>query len=409
MPNKSIVDRCHINTNRDSDTFVGVECNGNDYTIHFPLGFEFSVDEPKLRKEILLMLNSIARTTQKRMSSVSKSDGIPKEEGFPLQACIFLIANYMERGYYKEKDVQYRVSNQGKINWGRTIKTQKPYVQGTDAYYLKFVTRKNPVNENELITLIHEYCVYDSFQKIGWLFTSAMPAKPRIKLNKKLFSTVIKDKLQQTFNDDSRTLFVNMLALVEWLGDPDVPLQFKYGTNRYEYVWESMIDQLYGIKGKEFYFPKTTWILPKKKHDNAVLEPDSIMLIDGQRNKVFVLDAKYYKFGATGNPNDLPESTSINKQITYGEYIASHQKFKEKHGDDITIFNAFLMPFAARDAEETIQHIGEAVSEWKPDRRTYERIQGILIDVKFLMTAFTCRDTDELLRLADIIEKACVE
>lgn len=51
-------------------------------------------------------------------------------------------------------------------------------------HYLNFVTRKNPVSENELITLIHEYCVYESFLKLGWLFTSSMPSKPRIRFNR---------------------------------------------------------------------------------------------------------------------------------------------------------------------------------------------------------------------------------
>lgn len=57
----------------------------------------------------------------------------------------------------------------GKINWNRTIKTQKSYVQGTDVFYLDFVTKNDRVKENELITLIHEYCVYESFEQMGWL------------------------------------------------------------------------------------------------------------------------------------------------------------------------------------------------------------------------------------------------
>lgn len=99
-----------------------------------------------------------------------------------------------------------------------------------------------------------------------------------------------------------------------------------------------MIDKVFGIPEKVEYFPKTTWNLENgKKYDNAFLEPDSIMLHDG---KVYVLDAKYYKYGWSGAPGHLPESTSINKQITYGEYIAKSEKFL-KEGQHPTVYNAF--------------------------------------------------------------------
>ena len=36
-----------------------------------------------------------------------------------------------------------------------------------------------------------------------------------------------------------------------------------------------------------------------------------------------------------GKAWDLPESTSINKQITYGEYVANEEKFKKRVKDII--------------------------------------------------------------------------
>ena len=118
---------------------------------------------------------------------------------------IAVIYDYYSRGYYIEREVNYVVSKRGKINWNRTIKTQKPYVQDGNIYYLDFVTKKNQINENELITLIHEYLVYESFAKIGWLFTKAMPKKPRLKYNEKLFRTVLRDKIAKTFNDKTES------------------------------------------------------------------------------------------------------------------------------------------------------------------------------------------------------------
>lgn len=404
MPSNSLKDRCHINTNYDTDTFVGIKCENGEFTINFPLGFSLSDDEKALRKEILLMLNTISSATKQMESKVQKSNVIYPEEGFPFPAYMYILSDYFSRGLYKEREQHFQVSRKGKIDWNRTIKTQKPYVQGVNAFYLDFVTRKSSAKENELITLIHEYCVFDSMRKIGWLFTSAEPAKPRIKLNTKLFKTVIKDKLSSTFNDRNRVLFANMLAVIEYLQDEDAPTDYKCGTNRFEYVWEAIIDKVFGIEGKDKYFPKTTWNLSAGSYNNASLEPDTIMVFGGN---VYVLDAKYYKFGATKHPWDLPESTSINKQITYGEYIAEEEKFKKIHGNNYKTYNAFLMPFSMAQwtLDSPILTIGTATSDWKSNQKEYETIVGILIDVKHLMQISVHENEEEMRMLAEMIQK----
>lgn len=404
MPEYSLRERCKINTNIDADTFVGIICDKGEFSVHFPLGFDVADDEKGLRKDILLMLNTISATIGRKDSQVAGKSRSFEEGGFPFQSYLFLISDYIERGYYKEKETRYTVSTKGKINWSRTIKTQKPFIQGNEAYYLKFVTRRNPLSENELITLIHEYCVYDSFKKAGWLFTDFIPEQPYIKYNKKMFRSVVLEKAKATFNDKNKQLFSHMLAVIDEMQDPNVEMSFKYGTYRFEYVWEALIDSVYGIPDKSVYFPKTTWKVGNKQYSNANLEPDSIMLWNGN---IYVLDAKYYKYGASKKLSDLPESTSINKQITYGEYIAKNKKFKALHGDDFIVYNAFLMPFNASQWEDQngIYHIGEALSNWKSNGRPYERIQGILLDIKQLMEKRFRSDSIEIEKLSKSISE----
>ena len=188
-------------------------------------------------------------------------------------------------------------------------------------------TRKNQVNENELISLIHEYCVYESFSKVGWLFTTTLPKKPRIKRNIRLFKSILITKISNTFNDRNRKLFQDMLAVILYNGEENSEKNYRYGTYRFEYVWEALINKVYGIKEKREYFPNTYWSIDGVQYENACLEPDTIMIWNGN---VYVLDAKYYKYGVTRRMTDLPESTSINKQITYGEFIAEQECFKKK-------------------------------------------------------------------------------
>lgn len=407
MASNTLFDRCRVNTNIENDVFVGIQKKDDYYEVDFPLGYHLSSDEKGLRKDILSLMNVLARYTDKRESELY--DGIKKDDssGIPIQAYLFLIKDYFERGYYKERETLYKVAKKGKIDWSKTIKTQKPVMQDNEAFYLDFVVKKNTINEDELITLVHKYCVYESFDKFGWLFTSFVPAKPRTGLTIKMMISVVNNKLQNTFKDQSKQLFKNMLAVLKRLDD-DSQTEFKYGTYRFEYVWEKMIDKVFGISEKSDYFPKTTWnLLEDKKYDNASLEPDSIMIYN---DKVFVLDAKYYKYGWSGAAGHLPESTSINKQITYGEYIAEADKFI-KNGEHPVVYNAFLMPYDAKGKRfptgEPIHFIGTATSDWKTGNQKYENVVGVLMDVKYLMEIDNRLDESEIMKLAMLIEEKC--
>jgi hypothetical protein len=457
MSGYGIRDKCRVNTNRDADAFVGILCENGDIRINFPLGFRISEDEKELRKEILLLIHTIGATTARRDSEILKSDRVYNQTAFPIQSYMHVISDYYARGYYKEREIKHAAAKRGKIDWNRTIKTRKPYVgyatnagacagsvadaahakclkeEGSEmsglercenptVFYLDFVTRKSMIKENELITLIHKYCVHESFEKIGWLFTGAMPAKPEIQYNGRLFKRIVRDKLQSTFNDRNKVLFRNMLAILEYEGNPDGGRDYRYGTWRFEYVWEALIDRVYGIEEKSVYFPKTRWKIQNTEYVNSHLEPDTVMICFGD---VYILDAKYYKYGATGRPLDLPQSASINKQITYGEYVATLEKFKELHGERFKVYNAFLMPFAAEDETCPVVKIGEARADWKSGNHTltdsksppapqghalkdalgytYEAVHGILVDVKHLMKIGTREDEEEIERLAGMI------
>lgn len=400
MMEDSIKEKCRINTNRDADVFVGIKCESGDVSIHFPLGFRLAKDEDGLRKDILLLIRTIAATTAKKESEVLGEEKIHHDTAFPIQAYMYLITDYLNRGIYKERETGYGIGKKGKIDWNRTVKTQRPYVQDCSPFYLEFSVRKNSIKENELITLIHEYCVYESFAKIGWLFTGSMPAKPRLTYNQKLFRQTIKEKLRRTFNDRNKILFQNMAAVINYLGNKDGQKNYKYGTYHFEYVWEALIDKAYGIYGKEEYFPKSGWYIDGKVYGNACLKPDTIMLYGGD---VYVLDAKYYKYGVTKRISDLPGTSSVNKQITYGEYIAKQDRFRKLHGDGFGIYNAFLMPYDSGGNGGAMVRIGEACGDWKGNQNTYERVQGILVDMKYLMKTGAMAAEAEIARMAEVI------
>ena len=49
--------------------------------------------------------------------------------------------------------------------------------------------------------------------------------------------------------------------------------------------------------------------------------------------------------------------------------------------------------------------IGEAYGEWKSNKKSYEKVQGILIDVKHLMKISTRQNLDEIISLANKIQQ----
>ena len=119
--------------------------------------------------------------------------------------------------------------------------------------------------------------------------------------------------------------------------------------------------------------------------------------------KYYILDAKCYKYGWTGIPNHLPNASSINKQITYGEYL---EKYKDV--DTNSLFNAFIMPYNMTKNHfkltSVVGNIGEAVGDWRYNKKYYERIQGIVMDTRHLMYHYSGKPIKEKIALAESIE-----
>lgn len=414
MAEAGIRDRCRVTVSESEDSFVGIRCGKDGVSVQFPLGFRISAEDRELRRDIMLLLSAIGAAAGKRESRLPGPAGSYNVTAFPVQAYMAILQDFFARGYYRERETVYGAGKQGKIHWGRTIRNKKAYVQEGRLFYLDFVTKKSTVNEDALITLIHEYCVYESFSGIGWLFTEKLPPRPRMAYNERLFRRVLTDKLARSFNDRNRRLFRDMLAVVEYQGDGEAPQQFRYGTYRFEYVWEALIDRAWGVDHKKDFFPRTEWRIEGESGGSLCLEPDTILL---HRKEIYVLDAKYYRYGITKNKGDLPGAASVSKQIIYGEYVAEHvvrqEWFQARYGEGFQVYNAFLMPYQAEEADgsRTFARAGEAVGLWKANDRPYERVQGILVDTKSLMRMAVRQDRNESDsdRLAECIREGIIK
>ena len=441
---------CSCESKANSETeFVGIRCEKSkeggvlDRSIIFPLGY-FKDDsalrelpEEELRECVVNLFTVLSDPSlQEQIHQDSSISTFAEEHGeseFPMVSYLNVIRNFLDFGYLDEKEILYKKGANGKINWGRTIKAVQPVIteDAQNLVYLDFIARKVSYNEDTLITQVHKFCVHDALVKLGFLFGIDPSEEPLLDFDYDLFCNAIHSKLAKTFNDRDLRLLADLARIVEYLTghkteDGKTANEFYFGVNTFAPVWEGMVDRIFGKlpqgTAKDKFNPHCEWDLSSGARGyenlNYAMRPDTIMW-DEECNRLYVLDAKYYKFGMTGSASDLPSSGSICKQIAYAEYVETH--WKEILGVDSIatpsaslqndtlpkpIYNAFLLPYCfdadnsqlpPDDGFETrpckMRFIGFCHGNWKNldarpgevDYRPYHRIAGILLDVRSVM------------------------
>lgn len=430
--NVSLSDLCvyfDAENSRDEETglvdkFVGLRFVDGKLSIHFPVGYTKpeNADDKQIRLDILNLISvlssfgtpeSLLHQTDIRIKSTQVT--------FPIHAYLFVINDFLNHGYYKPKEQIYKRASSGKISWSRTIKQVRPQIANENAVYLEFITHRTNHNEAELITLIHKFCVHESFCKLGFLFSSFVPAKPPITFNKNFFTSILQAKIAHTFNESELLLFKNMLDIILYLDSSADKENFIFGTNNFHHIWEQLVDSVYGEKDKEKFYPKVYWHLNGSKADFSFgnsekrnsLRPDTIMIQNRGKpeQKIFVLDSKYYQYGATKNPNHLPDSASVVKQLAYAEYI-DNTEIRSKLPEDVrffiksgNIYNAFIMP-ADNESPENIGFVSADYAlpqDSEQAEKPYHQIYGILLDIRTLMHSHRPHNIQAIAELAQKI------
>lgn len=390
------------------DDFVGLHFIDNKPEVVFPRGYSISTDDDDVRRDILSLLSAIQKYSGQCKGNKNTMENGDNTLDFPILSYQYIILDFLQNGYYTEKEVRYVEAPKGKINWKRTIQMEKPHLDGDNIVYLNFIVKTNQIKHDHLLTLIHEYCVYESFRRLGWLYvtSSVLPQKPRLPLNKTLFLSVLNSEISQTFNDNKKRLLKSMINIItEASESSDDKTKAAFGVQRFEYVWEAMVDYVFGEDNREQYYPKAHWYIVTPngfKVESSELRPDTIMKHNG---KIYILDAKYYKYGVTRIPAHLPTTDSIQKQITYGDYIAQ-KGFAPKE----KIFNAFIMPYSGL-GKDAIPYSFASVglADWRSyeaNPNNYEFVLGILMDTKHLITSYVKHNIEEIERLSLFIEGA---
>lgn len=393
---------CQVQTPAGDDRFVGFRVIDDSPEVWFPLGYKFPTTFEQLQSDISDLIFTIQRASQAfpELELGQERDAGKGIAELPFQDYMILIEDYLQTSaLYSETLSEHRKSTSGVISWPLTIAKLKPGLSASNQpIYLEFITKRVRTNEDALVTLIHEHCLSVAFSTIGWLFTSRQFPRPRLKQPTEEHLHIVARRLGTVFNDRNRRLLTAMFNILS----RDSTAQkgnFEFGTDRFEYAWEYMIDRAFGeqVDEKRKYFPNAEWeLVAGEKRTPAPLEPDTIMFENGN---LYVLDAKYYRFGVTGDPAHLPGTSDIGKQVIYGQYA------RRIAGADVKeIYNAFIIPGEISSTDRWCGLAAIARPSWIDQPKSYERVMTVVVDTAYLLRNYEDLGSSQRRTLSATIE-----
>ncbi len=386
-----------IKVKRANDT-MGVKIDKNKIIFWVPSAFRIENNEEQVKEDLLKFILSLSISkAQESLYSPSCINNF-NSSGWPVTSFLWIIKDYLDNGFYYDRTVVNVNDSFGKINWKKTIK-KTPLFIGDNVIYDSFVISKMQSRENE-ITQIYKYCLKQSVMHIGWFFKCKIPVEVNLLKTPVEMISIVNKELNSTFDDNKKCRFNNMLAILSNSVSSDLlASNYHFTISNYYYVYEVMVDNFFcGIKGeiKSKFNPKGKWNFNGGASvESSSLRPDTIYIDDD--NNTFVLDAKMYEFGMTGDISDLPNSSSIQKQVTYGDHIFNNVLDKK-----YSVKNAFILPFDKENQnyksnvkfesviDDNLVYFGYAEPKWREfQNEQYNYIYSFLIDFNYLLRNYS--------------------
>lgn len=411
----------HSVTNEENNSFVGLRIRNDEIHFHYPESYSIAniSNKKSFRNDIINIIRTIALAKSKTSTNKQSDSGLASSEQFAIMSYLWIIRDFISNGYYHNSEKIYRTNGKGKINWKKTLETDPIVSNGNIIYNNIVVEVRNDCDD--VITEAHKWCVFDSVRKIGWLFGISeksvfVPRTPKFVMKK--YVSAIKTELMRTFDDAKKIRLNHMLKVLVGIDDSDRTKEIVYGVDKYHYVFERMVDCVFSnIIDIKKYNPNAKWYLKKNNYspkDASSLRPDTIRIeplskeTTGNEKVAYILDAKYYRFGTTKNEDDLPETTSIQKQITYGDNIICNLKKKENIQE---VFSAFILPYNKNHNnfgyKDNLEYIGYSKADWRKDELSHVKIYAFLIDMKHLIATWSQGNcTEDISKLIEEIGNA---
>lgn len=380
-----------------SNEFVGIKSNKEKIDVFLPQVFRVKNDKT-YKKDILKFLSSIsiAKSSMKENLYSGKTEN--HIEVWPIDSFLWIIHDYLKNGYYYNRVKKESFDNKGRIIWKKTLRTVPIYSDG-NIIYDKIISYRIS-DSNDIITQIYKICLKSSMNKIGWAFNYNFNVDVVQTKSIKEMIYIINKEVSSTFDDIKKLRFKHMFKILNGMvNDNALTSHFTYGITNYYYVFETMVDYLFkGIKGpsKRDYDPFAEWQLLNMKGTkrSSRMRPDTIHI---KGDKVVIIDAKMYQYGVTHELDDLPGISSIQKQITYGDFLHNYV-YKNQNKN---IQNVFIIPYNKeiryfkenkyfdKCLDDNLVYIGVAKPVWRGDfEQPYDTVHAFMIDFNFLLNNY---------------------
>lgn len=392
-----------------SNEFVGIKIDNDIVKLYVPQVFR--IDENR-KQDILLFLKSISLANSCEKENLKNGTSKTKVS-WPIDSYLWIIRDFIENGYYFNREKTYSKSNNGKLEWKKIMQGTPIYSNG-NIIYNKMIVSKTSAS-NDIVANTYKLCLKQSLERIGWLFDYNYYVETPQIFSIPEMTNAIRKELSQNFDDLKRIRYKHLLKiLTNNEGDNAMSNTCVYGIENYYYVFERMVDYFFnGItSNKSKYNPNGYWHLNGKgKSLASQLRPDTILKY---QDKTYILDAKMYQYGCTHNINDLPDTQSLQKQITYGDYI--HNTLGDRY-----VRNAFILPYnkeleAFKNdsnlisySDNNLIYLGYADVDWREKKNEYDFIYTFCIDFNHLLRNYKCSDCEVIENLCESIEKQLEE
>ena len=392
--------------------FIGVKINDNNINVHVPEAFRCDLDNIKYSMPtIIQLLRSISLADTINRESVKLNNQNDSKEVWSIDSYLWIINDFIDNGYYYPREKIYTENGTGKIDWRNTIK-KTPIISKNNIIYPNVVISK-VVPSNSIVTQIYKYCLDISLKRIGWIFDFKFQIDYEKTISNKEMKHILLKELSATFDVIKRLRFRHMISILEGaVSEYHDSSKHTYGIEHYYYVFEKMVDIMFGNisdSQKKKYNPPTYWVIGNDNiHRNSPLEPDTIHnFINNEVKTTYIIDSKLYSYGCTASLNDLPGSQSIQKQITYGDYV----KNTLEEDNDVLVRNMFILPYNKENNDFNVNYnlycFGYSSAEWrnKDMLQDHDYIFGYFIDFNYLLVNYKNKGKNDLNDIYSNIEK----
>lgn len=367
---------------------IGISSDKNQLTVTFPRGYNLSSSDHEIRKDIILLIKVFNKYKQRKGVGIYEKDfkdfQSNHQENYPFLIAVWLIKDYAQNGLYNQRVIINRKDKQGQVDWQKTVQRVKPIINNITPIYLDFIVKDICKGVDNVIVKIHKYIIEKCIEDIGWLYPHITINRGNtLPLNVQGCINILKKELRLSNVDSKKYLIKNMLEFLLASRDNVSDGALELNTKYFDKIWEDMLDEILGTEDARKYYPQAKWCVDNKVENTRELRPDTILKYF---DKIYVLDAKYYKYGITKKINHLPQTSDITKQLVYSSYI------KSKYGIDT--YDAFILPY--KSDGNVFKSIGSASIDIEGFNG--KKVVCILADTKTVMELYVNTNNYEFYR-----------